>query len=54
MALRLDDEWLESVGLGTMPSEDRASFLAHVRETLEMRVGRRLAGDMSEVQLDEY
>ena len=52
--LTLDEAFLESVGLrGLLPEEARL-MLAQVYETLELRVGMRLAQAMSERQLDEF
>jgi len=54
MALKLDDNLLVELGLGALPPEEKKSFLAHIYETLEMRVGVRLAEQMSEQQLSEF
>jgi len=52
--LKIDDNLLNDVGLGGMPAEDKKAFLAHLRQTLEMRVGTKLASHMSNDQLDEF
>src|SRR5579859_4123040 len=52
--LRIDDSLLEELGLHTLPADDKASLLRHIYETLEMRVGMRLAGQMTNAQLDEF
>jgi len=54
MALKLDDNLLVELGLGALPPEEKKSFLGHIYETLEMRVGVRLAEQMSEQQLSEF
>lgn len=54
MALKLDDNFLQEVGLGGLPQEEKTKLLAQVYETLETRVGMRLAGQMSDAQLREF
>src|SRR3954466_12710983 len=52
--LKIDNSLLQEVGLGTIPDAEKNSFLKHIYETLEMRVGIRLADQMSNEQLDEF
>jgi hypothetical protein len=52
--LRIDNNLLQEVGLGTLPDSEKNSLLRHIYETLEMRVGIRLADQMSNEQLDEF
>ncbi|HET7059720.1 MAG TPA: DUF5663 domain-containing protein [Candidatus Saccharimonadales bacterium] len=52
--LKIDNNLLQEVGLGALPSAEKNSFLKHIYETLEMRVGIRLADQMSNQQLDEF
>lgn len=54
MALKLDNTLLEEIGLAALPAEEKSKMLAHIYETLEMRVGVRLAEQMSDQQLDEF
>lgn len=51
---KLDDNLLKEVGLGDMPAQEKNRMLAHIYETLEMRVGMKLAEKMSNEQLDEF
>jgi hypothetical protein len=51
---KLDDNFLIELGLGSLPPADKNKMLAHIYETLEMRVGMRLAERMSNEQLDEF
>ena len=51
---KLDDNLLKEVGLGDMPAQEKNRMLAHIYETLEMRVGMKLAEQMSNQQLDEF
>ncbi len=51
---RLDDTFLEDVGLGTLPEEQKKPFLQHVYDQLEARVGASLSEGMTDSQLDEF
>jgi len=51
---KLDDKLLQELGLGSLPAEEKNKMLQHIYETLEMRVGVRLAEQMSNEQLDEF
>ncbi len=52
--LKIDNNLLQEIGLGGLPPAEKNSFLKHVYETLEMRVGIRLADQMTNQQLDEF
>src|SRR5260370_13401358 len=52
--IKLDDDLLQQLGLGALPAEEKDKFLKHIYETLEMRVGTRLAERMTDQQLDEF
>ncbi len=54
MAIKLDHNLLIELGLGALPDEEKRALLSHIYETLEMRVGMRLADQMSNEQLDEF
>ena len=51
---RLDDELLKEIGLIDLPQEEKTKMFNQIYETLEMRVGTRLANQMSEEQLTEF
>lgn len=51
---KLDDNLLIELGLGSLPPGEKNRMLAHIYETLEMRVGMKLAEGMSDQQLDEF
>lgn len=51
---KLDDNLLKELGLGTLPADEKNKMLAHIYETLEMRVGMKLAEQMTNDQLDEF
>ena len=51
---QLDDQFLQDVGLGDLPDEQKKLFLDHFREQLELRVGTRLSEGLSGEQLQEF
>lgn len=51
---KLDDNLLQELGLGSLPADEKNKMLQHIYETLEMRVGMKLAEQMSNEQLDEF
>ena len=51
---RLDDDLLKELGLIDLPPEEKKNMFNHIYETLEMRVGTKLANQMSEEQLTEF
>lgn len=51
---QLDDQFLQDVGLGGLPDDQKKMFLDHFREQLELRVGTRLSEGLSDAQLEEF
>jgi hypothetical protein len=51
---QLDDNFLNDVGLGVLPDDQKQAFLQHVYEELEMRVGTSLSDGLSEQQMREF
>jgi hypothetical protein len=51
---KLDNNFLIELGLGALPADEKNKMLAHIYETLEMRVGMKLAEQMTDAQLDEF
>lgn len=51
---KLDDNLLRELGLGSLPAHEKNRMLGHIYETLEMRVGMKLAERMTNQQLDEF
>lgn len=51
---KLDDNLLQELGLGALAPEEKNKMLQHIYETLEMRVGMKLAEQMTNEQLDEF
>jgi hypothetical protein len=52
--IRIDEDLLIGVGLRRLPKWEKNLLLKHLYETLETRVGIRLADRMSTQQLDEF
>lgn len=52
--LRIDNELLQELGLGDLPMEEKDLLLSQIAEQLELRVGTRLAENMSEEQKEEF
>lgn len=52
--LKLDNAFLEEVGLGALPADEKKKMLKDIYDTLEMRVGTKLAKSMSDAQLMEF
>jgi hypothetical protein len=53
-SLKIDNTLLDELRLTNLPTAEKTSLLRHIYETLEMRVGMRLADQMSNPQLDEF
>lgn len=51
---KLDNNLLEELGLAALPAVEKNKMLQHIYETLEMRVGMKLAEQMSTEQLDTF
>ncbi len=51
---QLDDKFLDDLGLGGLPEEQKQPFLQHIYNELELRVGTRLSDGLTDEQLDEF
>ncbi len=51
---QLDDNFLQQVGLGDLPEDQKQAFLAYFREQLELRVGTKLSDGLNDAQLSEF
>ena len=51
---KLDNNLLQELGLGSLPPQEKNMMLRHIYKTLELRVGMRLAEQMTNEQLDEF
>lgn len=52
--LKLDNNLLDELGLGSLPEDQKKGMLQHIYETLELRVGTQLANQMTDQQLEEF
>jgi len=52
--LKIDDNLLKELGLNALPVDERNKLLSQIYETLELRVGMKLAENMNDEQLDEF
>lgn len=51
---RLDDIFLQELGLAGLPDDQKQAFLDHIYSQLELRVGAHLSDGLSEAQLLEF
>jgi predicted RNA-binding Zn ribbon-like protein len=51
---KLDEQFLKDIGLGSLPASEKNRMLKDIYETLEMRVGMKLADQMTDQQLDDF
>lgn len=52
--IKIDEQFLEEVGLANMPEEEKKAFMAHAQEELEVRVGEKMAEGLTVAQLEEF
>lgn len=51
---QLDDNFLNDVGLGALPDDQKQAFLQHIFEELELRVGTKLSEGLNEDQMGQF
>lgn len=51
---QLDDNFLNDLGLSSLPEEQKKAFLQHVYDELELSVGTKLSEGLNEMQLQEF
>ncbi len=51
---QLDDKFLQDIGLGDMPDDQKQAFLQHIYSELELRVGTKLSEGLSDDQMAEF
>ncbi len=51
---QIDDTFLQDVGLGQLPEDQKQAFKEHIYSQLELRVGTRLSDGLTDVQLAEF
>jgi len=52
--IKIDEKFLDEVGLSSMPQERKADFIAQTQEELENRVGEKMSEGMTVDQLREF
>lgn len=52
--MRVDEQFMEEVGLGAMPLDEKQAFMQHAEEELEVRVGQAVGADLTDEQMDEF
>ncbi len=52
--MRIDDVFMEEVGLNEMPDGERQAFMDHAEEELEVRVGHAVSQELSAEQLRDF
>ncbi|MYB39915.1 hypothetical protein F4X86_01300 [Candidatus Saccharibacteria bacterium] len=52
--IKLDQNFLDDAGLKNLPADEKLAMLAYVRQTLEVRVGERLAKGIPDELLQEF
>ena len=51
---KLDEDFLESVGLAGMPQAEKEAFLTHLQDELETEVGKKMIEGLDDEQLKEF
>ncbi len=52
--MRVDDQFMEEVGLGAMPEDEKKAFMQHAEEELQVRVGQGIGAGMTDEQMREF
>lgn len=52
--VRIDDAFMEEVGLSAMPEAEKRAFMEHAEQELEVRVGQQIGAGLPEEKLDEF
>lgn len=52
--VRIDEKFMEQAGLTEMPEPEKQAFMEHAEQELELRVGKRLAAELTPEQLKEF
>jgi hypothetical protein len=50
----IDNNFLEELGLGSVPQEEKDKMVAHIQLTLQDRIGAVMETKLNESQLDEF
>ena len=52
--MEFNEEFLQEMGLSSMPADQKPRFLAYAQEELEVRIGERISEGVSEEKLAEF
>lgn len=52
--IKIDDQFMEEVGLGSMADDKKQAFMKHAQDELELRVGEKMSETMTLTQLEEF
>ena len=52
--MQFDENFLQEMGLSSMPEDQKQAFLDYIQEELEVRIGERISEGLSEVQLNQF
>ena len=52
--MKIDDEFLVSIGLSNLTDEEKNSVLAQIADIFQFRLGEKIVETLSDQQLDEY
>lgn len=52
--MRIDEDFMNELGLSGMPEADKKNFMEQAEVELEMRVGHTIGMDLSDEQMDEF
>lgn len=52
--MRVNERFMQEVGLSAMPEAERKAFMDHAEEELEVRVGQGIGEFLTEEQMQEF
>ncbi|MDO4741790.1 MAG: DUF5663 domain-containing protein [Candidatus Saccharibacteria bacterium] len=52
--MTFDESFLEEMGLSEMPEDDKPKFLEYIQSELETRIGKKIAANLTDMQLDQF
>ncbi len=52
--MRVDEQFMQEVGLGEMPEGEKQAFMEHAQEELEVRVGHHVGAELTDQQMLEF
>lgn len=52
--MRVDEQFMEEVGLGAMPADEKKAFMQHAEEELQVRVGQGIGAGLPDEKMREF